>query len=273
MKFYHVLKVLALVFCSTLLFSISGCSHSETPWVQLHYLGHSAFVMEFDNGVTVVTDYGHPNAWVEWGWDSPISDIGSLIPDVMTFSHQHHDDHYDPERIPAGVKYILTEKDSLRFNGLEIRPIRTCEDDPNVESNTSYLFTYKGMSILHLGDAQIQIMQIENEDVRDRILEILPQQVDLLLFPIEGKRKYIPQAASFVQTLKPKSVIPMHFWSEKYRDQFLNYIQDSLAVGLNYELQRIDGSHFVLTDKKDDEALMLVSLAREPFESFQIDEE
>jgi len=30
--------------------------HSQAV-VEIHYLGHSAFVLEFDNGIRVVTDY------------------------------------------------------------------------------------------------------------------------------------------------------------------------------------------------------------------------
>ena len=69
-------------------------AQSSNPIVKIHYLGHSAFVLQFDNGINVVTDYGKENAWVAWGWNSPINDIGDLIPDVMTFSHQH-EDHND----------------------------------------------------------------------------------------------------------------------------------------------------------------------------------
>ena len=84
--------------------------------VDIHYLGHSSFVLEFDNGITIVTDYGHYNAWVDGGWDSPIYDFGDLIPDVMTYSHTNHADHYDPDRIPNGVSFILTEFDTLEID-------------------------------------------------------------------------------------------------------------------------------------------------------------
>lgn len=55
--------------------------------IGVHYLGHSSFVLQFGNAATVLVDYGAFNAWVEWGWDSPIYDVGDLIPDIMTYSH------------------------------------------------------------------------------------------------------------------------------------------------------------------------------------------
>ena len=152
------------------LFLFAGLLQAEDAVVEIHYLGHSAFVLEFGNGVTIVTDYGHYNAWVDWGWDSPIHDIGDLVPDVMTYSHTHHDDHYDPERIPDGVAHILTEYDSLTIEGIHIKPIRTCEESINTESNSSYIITYKDLKICHLGDAQAQIMKIEEGAVCDHII-------------------------------------------------------------------------------------------------------
>ncbi len=58
------------VFLALIRYEISIYSQN----VQIHYLGHSAFVLTFDK-ITVVTDYGKPNAWKEWGWDSPIHDM------------------------------------------------------------------------------------------------------------------------------------------------------------------------------------------------------
>ena len=119
---------------------LSGLSYSEEAVVKIHYLGHSAFVLQFDNGTNIVTDYGHYNAWVDWGWDSPIHNMGELIPDVMTYSHTNHEDHFDPDRIPEGVSHILTEYLTLEIDGIHIKPIRTCEESIYAESNSSYIF-------------------------------------------------------------------------------------------------------------------------------------
>ena len=67
-------------------------------------MGHSSFIIQFDNGISILTDYGKYNAWVQWGWDSPIHDIGDFVPDIMTYSHTHHEDHYDVDRIFQNVK-------------------------------------------------------------------------------------------------------------------------------------------------------------------------
>lgn len=242
---------------------------SEEAVVKIHYLGHSSFVMQFDNGVTVVMDYGHYNAWVDYGWDSPIHDIGDLVPDIMTYSH-NHDDHYDPARIPTGVVHILTGMDSLEYKGITITPIRTCEDDINIESNTSYLFEYKDMRILHLADAQAQIINIRNQQVKDHILDIIPDSLDLMFMTIEGKTKFILQAEEFVHLLSPKRIIPIHHWSEAYLDDFLAELELQNLLGKNYQISRDDTSDYYLFASEQAIPVKAIALKRSPFSGFPV---
>ena len=239
---------------------------SSEPEIRMHYLGHSAFVLQFDNGITVVADYGHFNAWVDWGWDSPIHSIGDLVPDVMTYSHDH-DDHYDPDRIPEGVSHILTGLDSLSIGGIEIKPVRTCEDSIHLESNTSYIFTYKGMKICHLGDAQAQIMNVNsNAYVRNHMTAIFPDTFDLLLMTIEGKQKFIPQAEAFIDLLKPRRVIPMHFWTQTYKDEFFDYLRSQNGQGKTYQIQMRGSSKYELSVSEKTDSIQVIGLTRMPFQ-------
>ena len=129
------------------------------PEISIHYMGHSSFVLEFDNGVTVLTDYGTSNCW---GLASPICEIGDFVPTVLTYSHRH-DDHYNEARKPAGALYQLEGTDSLDLDGLSIRPVRVCEGIVGVESSTAFIFSYKGFTICHLSDAQADIMAINDK--------------------------------------------------------------------------------------------------------------
>ena len=232
--------------------------------INIHYLGHSAFVLQFDNGINVVCDYGHYNAWVQWGWDSPIHDIGSLIPDIMTYSH-NHDDHYDPSRIPTGVPHILTGMDSLDYEGISIRPIRTCEDDYNVESNTSFLFTYKGLKLLHLGDAQAQIINIRINSVQQHILEIIPDSLDMLLMTIEGQTQFIARAEDFVNLLSPKRIIPMHHWTKAYLNDFIAFLETKNESGATYQISRSFSAKYELSDSEQATPTKVLTLTRAPF--------
>ncbi|MFC1784778.1 MBL fold metallo-hydrolase [Candidatus Neomarinimicrobiota bacterium] len=239
-------------------------AQASDPEIKIHYLGHSAFVLRFDNEINIVTDYGKENAWVQWDWDSPINDIGDLVPDVMTFSHQH-EDHYDPTRIPPGVPNILTNLDSLLITGITIKPIRTCETDINIESNTSFIFSYKGLTICHLGDAQALIMNISDTIVRDKILANFPDQMDLLFMTIDGQQQCIPQAEAFVELLNPKRIIPMHHWSENYLQDFLNHLTDQNNTGSNYRINEIGNAKYDLSLNEIVDPIKVISLTREPY--------
>lgn len=223
-------------------------------------MGHSSFVISYDNGINIVTDYGKENAWVEWGWDSPIKSIGSLVPDVMTFSHQH-DDHYDPNRIPEEVSHVLFQNDSLTIKGIEIHSVQTCESDLNEYSNSSFIFEYRGIKICHLGDAQIQIMNINDPDIRSDIESIFPKDLDLLFMTIEGTQKFIPQAEKFIQLLNPKRVIPMHYWSNEYLSEFIEYLNDKEE----YKITQLNDSKFDLHKGSENQNIEIIVLEIAPF--------
>ena len=261
-------KLLVTIIKSIILFVFLNINESfsqdKCPEIKIHYLGHSSFVLSFDNGINIVTDYGKENAWVAWGWDSPIKDMGDLIPDVMTYSHQH-EDHYDPKRIPQGVTHILSDLDNLSIEGIEITPIRTCETNVDVESNTSFIFNYKGLKICHLGDAQAQIMDIDNPVVRDKILANFPDQFDLLFITIDGQQQFIPEAEAFIKLLNPKRIIPMHHWSENYLQDFLNYLVDQNSSERNYQINEMGKAKYDLFSIEDVRPTQVIGLTRRPY--------
>ena len=229
--------------------------------IHIHYLGHSSFILQFDNGITVLTDYGASNSY---GLDSPIYDLGDLQPDVVTCSHTHHVDHYDESKAPEGVPHTLTEADrnSLSLEGLTIEPIPTCEASLNQGDNNSYLFTYKGFKILHLGDAQAYITNLEQEDVRNRVKEIYPDEYDLLLAPIGFTHDILPDAEAFIDLLQPKRVIPMHYWSLDSKAAFLSLLEgQNETAGKTYHVQEIRSAKYsVSTTSTDVTPIQVISL-------------
>lgn len=210
--------------------------------IGVHHLGHASFILRFGGDLTVLTDYGAPNAWAEWGWDSPIHDIGALVPDVMTTSHCHHEDHYSAARVPEGVEHRLTETDRLELRGVRIEPFRTCEQEVGVADNTSYLFTYRGARILHLGDAQATITAHSTLAIRKQLSEWGWRDLDLLIMPIEGKTQFIEEAASFLDWIRPRRMIPVHHWSEPYRQEFLKALASRQTGAPVYAIRRIGAS-------------------------------
>jgi L-ascorbate metabolism protein UlaG (beta-lactamase superfamily) len=244
----------------------AGSARRQTADViRIHYLGHAAFVLQFGDTV-VLADYGKPNAWKEWGWDSPIHDIGDLVPDLATYSHTHHDDHYAPERLPAGTATVLTEPHHVfRLGELTISPIPLHELDVNTPDSAAFLFDYRGARVLHLGDCQADIMASQRPETASRLRELIPQNCDLVLMPIEGKQQFFPQILPFLEILQPRRVVPMHYWSAETLSTFLTQAAGARdASEADYRIRNLPSPQlrFAIEDRQD--STHVIGLQPEP---------
>jgi L-ascorbate metabolism protein UlaG (beta-lactamase superfamily) len=226
------------------------------PIVHIHYLGHASFLLQFDNGVSVLTDYGQSNSY---GLNSPIYDWAGPEPDVLTFSHAH------PDHWRLGIDFkrasILTGSDSLSLRGLEIDPIPTSEASLAAVDNNSYLFQYKGLQILHLADAQAYITAIEQEEVRQKVRVLYPDRYDILLMTIEGVRPFILQTEKFIDWLQPVRVIPMHYWSPGYKTDFLTHLTlENQQKGKSYNILETGSADYELYPESEGIPIQVISL-------------
>jgi L-ascorbate metabolism protein UlaG (beta-lactamase superfamily) len=229
------------------------------PDIHIHYLGHSAFVLQFGNGISILTDYGQSHAF---GLDSPIYDVGDFQPTIVTYSH-HHPDHdrgttFDTNRVLDGL-------DALTLEGISLQPVLTTEKAR--EDNTSYLITYKGFTILHLGDAQGDMSRIDQGDVRQHLKEIFPEPVDLLLVPIGWTQNILQEAETTVALLQPRQVIPIHCWSPGEKAGFLALLAErNQTAGASYQIQEIGGAEYdIWIDSAEVTPIQVISLEPAPF--------
>ena len=242
-----------------LLFCISIQAQFDS--IKFHYLGHSSFLILFNNELSILTDYGKPNAYLEYGWDSPIYDIGDFHPTICTYSHSH-EDHYDSTRISSDNCIILTKADTLVLKDLTIYPILTSEDNVLIKDNRSYLINYKGIKILHLGDCQANIINVDSVENENFIKNNIPLDCDVVLIPIEGKSKYIPQLKRFIELIHPMTIIPMHYWSNEYKQEFLGYMDHENSVDKSiYKISIVDNSKYTYyRNTKTNEIIHIVSI-------------
>lgn len=210
-----------------LLALLFSCS-SQRNEISFHYLGHSSFFIDFGASVTVLCDYGKENAYLEWGWDSPIYDAGLPGPDLLVYSHTH-DDHYDPDRAASYDSQRIMGDVDTTIGELTILSFPSSEADIGRYDNHSYLFTYKGIRVLHLGDCQADIMMINDPAQAWNIEQRYPKGCDIVIMPIESTMKFIPQAVSMARLLDPKVLLPSHYWSNEYKQAFI----DELVSDLN----------------------------------------
>jgi len=227
---------------------------SSFPEIHIHYLGHASFVLAFDNGVSVLTDYGQSRAY---GLDSPIYDRGGLEPTVVTTSHRHED--HDRGETFAGAQVLSGE--SVEIKGIGFQPVPVTEWDAG--DNVGYLITYGGVSIFHAGDCQGDMAAIDEQSVQQRLRNQVPGRLDLLLAPIGWTRDIVPQAAAYVDFLRPWRMMPMHYWSADEKQRFLDHLRSS---GKGYPITEVGGPRYQLAAPAAEGTVEIVSLTPGPFE-------
>jgi len=236
--------------------------HYKNPVVCIHYLGHASFILEFDNGVTVLTDYGKSRSY---GLDSPICGMGELKPDVVTYSHQHED--HAGGVVPADIPHVLKGGESLNLKGISITPIPTFERSLEKPDNFSYLFSYKGIKILHMGDCQGLIMGMKQREINERIKQIYPDVYDLVLLPIGYVTDIVHPASEFAAFVRTKRMIPIHYWSEEEKKLFLSLMRDKTSeIGVAYEVVESDSAQFCISDSAEGKlTIKVIGLKAAPY--------
>jgi L-ascorbate metabolism protein UlaG (beta-lactamase superfamily) len=132
--------------------------------INIHYLGHCAFILQFGDSASVITDYAGTYPYYSEEYNSPIYSIyGNMVPDIATFSHQHTD-HYSPERLPEGIPNLLGNRDTLSYKSLQVKPVLTSESNISTYDNSTFIFRYQGLTICHSGDLDANMKAIDNPD-------------------------------------------------------------------------------------------------------------
>ncbi|MGI9521839.1 MAG: MBL fold metallo-hydrolase [Hyphomicrobiaceae bacterium] len=190
--------------------------------VSLKYRGHSTFILESPQGVTVATDY-----------NDYISIIPAPIIATMNLAHDtHHSMNPDPEikhllkgwnPTPGQAQiHDLSEKD-VRVRNIPTN-IRTFGDESAfVEyGNSIFVFEVSGLCIAHLGHLHHTLTVQQLAQVG---------QMDVVLVPIDGSFTLdIPGMLDVLEALKAPVIVPMHYFSEFTLARFIEAAQKIFAV-------------------------------------------
>ncbi len=158
--------------------------------MKIKYLGHSSFLIT-GKDKSVVTD--------------PFGDIGYEIErvsaDFCTVSHGHFD-HNAVEKVNAR-KIITSSSDGF----LAIETYHDPYLGAKRGKNTAFKFSVDGVTFCHLGDV--------GEYFSDSLAEEIGE-VDVLFIPVGGNYTInYAEAVRYVEGIKPKIVIPMHYKTSK----------------------------------------------------------
>ena len=187
------------------------------------WLGHSSFVLKFDN-LTVVTD--PYDGYV--GYDMP-----EVFADVVTVSH-HHADH-DNVKAVSGSPVVLDKADCFESAGVKISGLETFHDKEHGKrrgKTTVFKFVGDGVTVCHMGDVG---------EVSADVVEFV-KGADVLLLPVGGNYTIDSfDALSYVLAAKPAFAVPMHY-------KTVDCLFDIDKIDSFIELFDTDHVHFLDTD-------------------------
>lgn len=170
--------------------------------MEITYLGHSAFRIK-GKKTSIVTDPFDPAVT---GFKIP-----SVQADIVTVSHEHKD--HNNIKAVSGEPLVISGPGEYEVKGVRITGLRTYHDNTKGGErgyNTVYRIEIDNVAIVHLGDL--------GHKLSDKEIEIL-DGVDILMIPVGGT--YTINAAEAVEVishLEPKVIIPMHYKSDKHKN-------------------------------------------------------
>ena len=157
----------------------------------IEYFGHSCFKIRDDERSIVFDPFG------KIGYELPM-----LVADYCVCSHEHYD-HYAFDRVAGAV--LVTDKNAAEFPFL--RAVETRHDEcGGRKRGKNAVFVYRssdGLTFCHMGDI--------GEPITDELAEKIGK-IDVLAIPVGGNYTIdAEEALRYVEKLKPKTVIPMHY--------------------------------------------------------------
>ena len=201
------------------------------------YYLHSGFAVAM-NGVLLVFDY-----WL--GEHQELADskrINAQLLDryqeIYVFISHSHPDHYDPEVYrwckDRPVTYIVSYEMPVGTRGKRMNPgdelslgehVKVKAFD-STDLGVSFLVELDGIRIFHAGDlnfwhwreeSTVQEIEEAEQAFRQAVEPIAREPViDVAFFPVDPRqgRLYDAGANYFIMAVKPRLLIPMHFWGK-----------------------------------------------------------
>ena len=191
--------------------------------VRIRFVGHSTFLIESPDGITVATDYA--------GW------TGGVVPDVATMNRAHSS-HYTDRPDPA-IRHVLRgwnpdggpAEHNLQVGDVVIRSVPTDIRGARLgrvpDGNSIFIFEVADLCIGHLGHLHHVLAP---EDLA------WIGQLDVVMVAVDGA--YTMDHASVVETLevvKARLVLPMHYFGAPTLNRFLSRLDERFEVRMHPE--------------------------------------
>jgi L-ascorbate metabolism protein UlaG (beta-lactamase superfamily) len=198
--------------------------------VEVTYIGHSTFLIRTAEGVTAATDYNNY-------FRAPI------VPTVATMNRAHPNHYSDsPE---TGIKHVLRgwKEGGYAAHDVGERDLRVFNIPTNIRNwnagttdyagNSMFVFESAGLCIAHLGHL--------HHTLTDEHLKRLGP-IDIVLIAVDGAVTISQEGAmTVIDQIKPKVVIPMHYWGYGSLERFVALFEK------NYPVKRSESSTAVFS--------------------------
>lgn len=189
--------------------------------VRIRYVGHSTFLIESPEGVTIATDYT--------GY------AGGIVPRVVTMNRAHSS-HYTDNPDPA-IEHVVRgwnpeggpADHQLQVDDVTIRnvptDIRSWAGGAIPDGNSIFIFEIAGLCIGHLG-------HLHHELGAEHVGWI--GRLDVLMVPVDGSYT-IAQASmiNVIKLLRARIVLPMHYFGPTTLRRFLDGLGEEFDVEIS----------------------------------------
>lgn len=213
--------------------------------MKIQYLGHSSFRLISEMGTTIVCD---PYSSDMVGLNMP-----SVRADVVTMSH-HHNDHDCTENV-LGSPAELDVEVTCCADDVAIRSFLTFHDDEKGVKrgkNLVFAFNIDGLNVVHMGD-----IGCKDLDVVKNVYGC-----DVLLLPVGGVYTVDAEGAKwYVDQVKPKIVLPMHYMTESHKFK-LGGLEEFLSLFDEKQIKRLAADSLTLYDAPQNLETEIVTLQK-----------
>ena len=199
--------------------------------VRISFLHHAMFLIETPGGLSAVTDY--------------TGIIGSVdhVPTVVTMNNSHST-HWTPNPDPR-IPHVLEgwgtadfpQDHDLDLGEMRVRNVHTdtrggWEGGGRRNGNSIFVFETAGLCIGHLGH-----LHHEPDEAQYAALG----RLDVVMVPVDGGYTMgLPEMMRVISRLKSSVVLPMHWFSGRSLEFFLDGMKDQ------FDVVRLDQNHIEL---------------------------
>lgn len=221
--------------------------------MRIVYHGHSGFSVQTEKRL-LIFDY--------LGKGLPAPEPGQHALALVSHWHKDHFWRGVDDWAREGRVRLLVGKD-VRSSGTEMSPGDCVEENGalvrafgSTDTGVSFLVEAEGHSVFHAGDFNLWHWRSESteQEVREaveafeRILKTLKGvRIDVAFFPVDPRMGEGCEegALRFAQEIRPKMMIPMHFWDQP--QTALDFAKRELPDGVRAHAMTVPGEEF-LTD-------------------------